>query len=103
MPAIDAAADAKNGMETGVKYLPFIIATLVLIAVLLLYVWSHLRMTEMEYKIAEEMAIKERLLEEQNRLKVEFATLKSPQRIETIAREKLDMFYPERDQVVILK
>jgi cell division protein FtsL len=71
-------------------------------AVALLYVWSHIRMTELEYKVAEEMTIKEKLIEEQNKLKVEIATLKSPQRIENIAKEKLQMIYPTRDQYIIL-
>jgi cell division protein FtsL len=60
-------------------------------------------MTELEYKVAEEMSIKESLLEEQRKLKVEIATLKSPQRLEAIAKEKLQMSYPTRDQVIILK
>jgi cell division protein FtsL len=72
-------------------------------AVALVYVWSHIRMTELEYKVAEEMSIKESLLEEQRKLKVEIATLKSPQRLEAIAKEKLQMSYPTRDQVIILK
>lgn len=97
-----AVSDAKNCGDAGVKYTPFITITLIVMVLALLYVWSHIHMTELEYKIAEEMSIKQRLIEEQNRLKVEYATLKSPQRIENIAREKLQMFYPERDQVVII-
>ena len=85
------------------KYSPFIFVTLVFMAVALVYVWSHIRMTELEYMIAEEMSIKERLMEEQRKLKVEIATLKSPQRLEAIAKEKLHMAYPTRDQVIILK
>jgi len=96
--------DAYNEEESssGLKYSPFIFVTLVLMAVALLYVWSHIRMTELEYKVAEEMTIKEKLIEEQNKLKVEIATLKSPQRIEAIAKEKLQMIYPTRDQYIIL-
>jgi cell division protein FtsL len=60
-------------------------------------------MTELEYSVAREISIKEKLLDEQRKLKVEQATLKSPQRIEAIAKEKLGMVYPERDQVIILK
>jgi cell division protein FtsL len=89
-------------VTAGLKYSPFIVVTLVLMAVALVYVWSHIRMTELEYMTAEEISIKERLLEEQRKLKVEFATLKSPQRLETIAKEKLQMTYPTRDQVIIL-
>ena len=72
-------------------------------AVALLYVWSHIHMTELEYQIARELNNREQIAEEQTKLKVELATLKSPRRIETIAREKLQMTYPERTQVIILK
>jgi cell division protein FtsL len=80
-----------------------IFVALVLMAVALLYVWSHVNMTKLEYQVAEEIGIKERLLEEQKKLKVEIATLKAPQRIEVIARNKLQMSYPERDQVILIK
>lgn len=95
--------DVKDVPTTGIRYSTFIIISLLLMAVALLYVWSHTHMTQLEYKVAEEMNKQEMLLEEQKRLKVEYATLKSPQRIETIARDKLHMSYPERDQVVIIK
>jgi len=72
-------------------------------AVALLYVWSHIHMTELEYQIARELSSREQITEEQTKLKVELATLKSPRRIETIAREKLQMTYPERKQVIVLK
>jgi cell division protein FtsL len=88
--------------SSGLKYSPFIFVTLVLMAVALVYVWSHIRMTELEYKVAEEMTIKENLIEEQRKLKVEIATLKSPQRLEAITKEKLQMTYPTRDQFIIL-
>jgi cell division protein FtsL len=60
-------------------------------------------MTELEYQIARELNSREQITEEQTKLKVELATLKSPQRIETIARERLQMTYPERAQVIMLK
>jgi len=34
-------------------------------------------------------------------LNVEIATLKSPQRIEALAKNKLQMSYPAREQVII--
>jgi cell division protein FtsL len=89
--------------STGVKYSTFILVTFALMAVALIYVWSHIHMTELEYQIAREISIKEKLLDDQRKLKVESATLKSPQRIEAIAKEKLAMVYPDRDQVIILK
>ena len=53
-------------------------------------------MTTLEDSLAKEILTKERLLEEQKRLKVELAALRSPQRIETIAKERLQMCYPPK-------
>ena len=89
--------------SVNVGYSTWIFIATILMAVLLIYVWSHIHMTELEYQIARELSSREQLAEEQTRLKVELATLKSPQRIEIIAREKLQMTYPEREQVILLK
>ncbi len=86
-----------------IGYSAWIIIAAVLMAVALTYVWSHIHMTELEYQIARELSSREQITEEQTKLKVELATLKSPQRIETIARERLQMTYPEREQVIMLK
>jgi len=99
---IHGNVSVKEKVSAELKYSPFILVTLVLMAVALVYVWSHIRMTELEYMVAEEMSIKENLLEEQRKLNVEIATLKSPQRIEAIAKNKLQMSYPTREQVIIL-
>jgi cell division protein FtsL len=60
-------------------------------------------MTKLEYQVAEEMARKEQLLDEQRKLKLEQAKLRSPQRIEGIAKQSLHLSYPERDQIIVLK
>lgn len=99
---IHGNAIVEEKVSSELKYSPFIFVTLVLMAVALVYVWSHIRMTELEYMVAEEMSRKENLLEEQRKLNVEIATLKSPQRIEAIAKDKLQMSYPARDQVILL-
>jgi cell division protein FtsL len=93
----------QDGTSVNVGYSAWIFIATVLMAVLLIYVWSHIHMTELEYQIARELSSKEQFTEEQAKLKVELATLKSPQRIEIIAREKLQMTYPEREQVILLK
>ncbi|MDD5167862.1 MAG: cell division protein FtsL [Syntrophales bacterium] len=99
----------QNSMPTEEKTSPsinlssLIFVALVLMAVALLYVWSHVNMTKLEYQVAEEIGIRDRLLEEQKKLKLEVATLKAPQRIEVIARNRLQMTYPERDQVISIK
>ena len=89
--------------SSRIGYSTWIFIASVLMAVALLYVWSHIHMTELEYQIARELSSREQITEEQTKLKIELATLKSPQRIETIARERLQMTYPEREQVIVLK
>lgn len=85
------------------RYSPYILVVVVLMAAALLLVWTRLHMTQLEYRVADEMNRKERLLEEQRKLRLEYATLKAPQRIESIAKEKLFMSYPEQGQVIVLK
>jgi len=93
----------QDSASGSVGYYTWIFIATVLMAVALLYVGSHIHMTELEYQIARELNSREQLTEEQAKLKLELATMKSPQRIETIAREKLQMTHPEREQVILLK
>ena len=80
-----------------------IVGAFVFMAVALAYVWCHIHMTTLEYRVAEAFNQKEKLLEEQRRLKLELATLKAPRRIEAIARDRLRMTAPALEQVVMLK
>lgn len=92
-----------EGKESRIKYSVLIPAFLILLMTILVYTWSHMHITELKYKIAREIKVKESLLEENNKLKVEVSMLKSPQRIESIARGKLGMNHPDKEQVIILK
>lgn len=99
MPRLEEAKEA----SFGIKYPTYIFFAIMLMFVALIYVGSHIRMTELEYGIAAELSAQEQKLEEQKKLKLEYAMLKSPQRIENIARNKLQMSYPDNDQVIVLK
>jgi len=92
-----------RGTSFGIKYSTFIIVAMVLMFVALIYVGLHTRMTELEYNVAAEISVQRQMLEEQKRLKLEYAMLKSPQRIEGLAKSKLQMSYPESDQIIVLK
>lgn len=87
----------------GTKYSSLVYASLAVMVLVLAYVWCHLQVTEMNYQMARAIKVRERLLEENDRLKVEVERLKSPSRVEEYARDKLNMNYPERDQVVVLR
>ena len=90
-------------VSLGIKFPTFIVFALVLMFVALIYVGSHIRMTEIEYQIAAELSTQQQKLEEQKKLKLEYAMLKSPQRIESIASSRLQMAYPDNGQVIVLK
>lgn len=94
---------AEEEVSFGIKYPTFIVFAIVLMFVILVYVGSHIRMTELEYSIAAELNAQEQKLEEQKKLKLEYAMLKSPQRIENIVSSKLQMSYPDNEQVIVLK
>lgn len=93
----------KRKLSSGTKYPTFIVVTIVLMFVALIYVGSHIKMTELEFKVTAELSANEQMQEEQKKLKLEYAMLKSPQRIESIAISRLQMSYPDRDQVIVLK
>jgi cell division protein FtsL len=106
MQAVEVLKQTVQSREQAagrIGYSTWIFIASVLMTVALLYVWSHIHMTELEYQIAQELSSREQIMEEQTKLKVELATLRSPQRIETIARERLQMTYPDRTQVIVLK
>ena len=87
----------------GIKYPIYIVLAVVLMFVFVAYVGSHIRMTELEYSIATELNAQQQKLEEQKKLKLEYAMLKSPQRIESIVRSKLQMSSPDNEQIIVLK
>lgn len=92
--------ELKGRQSRRMHYSYLVVSFFVLMAVALVYVWSHVEMTKLEYKYAAEIGTKERLLREQSEIKAELAMLKSPRRIETVARGSLGLIYPERDQIV---
>ena len=64
-----------------------VIFSIVIAFILLIEYGNYNHMTMLEDSMAKEIQTKERLLEEQRRLKVEIAALRSPQRIEAFAKE----------------
>jgi cell division protein FtsL len=69
----------------------------------LVYVWSRIQVIQAGYEISSAMKTGRALTEENKRLRVEVATLKSYTRIEKIATEDLGMSNSRPDQVVIIR
>jgi cell division protein FtsL len=99
-------------MEKGIKIRPtvskskvFLIALLMVFFIggSLFYVWSRIRVVQLGYEISYAMKEGRRLAEENKRLRVEIATLKSYARIEKIAMEELGMIKPKPEEVIVIR
>ena len=69
----------------------------------LVYVWSRIQVIQAGYEISNAMKAGRGLAEENKRLRVEVATLKSNARIEKLAAEELGMSKSKPDQVIIIR
>ena len=68
----------------------------------LFYAWCRVQCVNAGYGIDAETQRHQALLKERNTLKIELARLKSPERIETIARSRLGLIMPDSQQTVSL-
>jgi cell division protein FtsL len=66
------------------------------------YVWTRVQVVETGYRLRQIQDQKEKLKEENRSLLVESATLKSPQRLEQIARQ-MGLKRPDENQITYLK
>jgi cell division protein FtsL len=70
--------------------------------VVLLNVWLRLQVVNQGYALSATTKLHERLEQEQRELRVEHATLTSPERLEAMARRRLGLRPPEKGQVIVL-
>ena len=70
--------------------------------VVLLNVWLRLQVVNQGYALSATTKLRERLEQEQRELRVEHATLTSPERLEAMARRRLGLRPPEKGQVIVL-
>lgn len=66
------------------------------------YVWSNFERTQLGYNIIQLKNEETRLLNVNRQLRVELAVLKSTERLENVAVEKLGMRFPASSQIVVL-
>ena len=66
------------------------------------YTWCRVQCTNLGYRISNLNVAQAKILERRKNLKLELARLKSPARIEKIAREQLGLVFPRQDQVIRL-
>lgn len=91
-----AAGIAKGHPYRGVIF--WVLIPTVFIGQMMIHTWSRMQCVRIGYEISREMENHQKLIEIQNRLKIEIARLRSPERISRIARSKLELVTPSPDQ-----
>jgi cell division protein FtsL len=92
---IDRAGRWRRFFVTG-------LAALGLIGLVLIHVWLRLQVVQMGYALSTISKLQGRLEQENRELKVELATLTSPERLEALARNRLGLVTPDKGQVIVL-
>ncbi len=83
---------------------PYCIAVMLLLtAIAIFHVWSRCKVMDLNLQVAETRRQVKDLQQEQTRLKVETASLKTPARIEMLAKGEFGMALPTDQQVVLVK
>ena len=74
-----------------------------LVSACLLCVWSRTEAVQLGYSLSETAQNINTLNTEQQQLRAEAASLRSPERIESLARQKLGMQYPGPEQIRVME
>jgi cell division protein FtsL len=80
----------------------FYVLGLCLMGLALFHVWLRFRVVHMGYVLSSASKLQHQIEHENRELKVELATLTSPDRLEAMARRRLGLRPPEKGQVIIL-
>jgi cell division protein FtsL len=75
---------------------------LCLVGVALLHVWLRLQVVHMGYVLSTTSKLQNQLEQENRELRLELATLTSPDRLEAMARQRLGLVSPDKGQIIIL-
>lgn len=79
------------------------ICMILLTIVSIFHVWSRFRLIELNLQVSEASRTLKNLEQEQKRLQLEAASLKTPARVETIAKRDLGMTVPREEQIILVR
>lgn len=91
-----------QGVNGHLFFWAILIAFLV-IGCSLFYVWAHHQIISLGYEISRLSQEEEALIEENKKLRIELATLKSPDRLEKKALQELGFINPQNGQLIIVR
>jgi len=96
---------SRNSVSVGrvlLHLLPAVLLCALFVAVGILHVTSRVLVVDMGYRLSKAESESRSLTRENDRLKLELATLKAPARLERLAREQLGMAMPAGSAVIAL-
>lgn len=94
----------KRKMKTStMKTSTLIILVVVVITEVFFYTWCHVQSTHMGYRITSQLKQEKELKALQEKLRLELAQLRTPERIMKIASRQLGLVLPDTDQVIVVK
>jgi len=99
--AQEAVSPAK-GVNRNLVFVALVVA-LVFIACSLFYVWAHHQVISLGYEISKASQEEQLLDQENKKLRLELAALKSPSRIESMALKELGFRNPQKEQLIIVR
>jgi cell division protein FtsL len=82
------------------RLFPVLLFMALMLVVALFYVWSRLQVVHLEYDISSLEGQVRHLQQESRQLQLETASLRSPGRIERVARDELGLRMPAPEQVI---
>lgn len=85
------------------RLLPLLSFIVLLALIALFFVWSRIQVISFEYDISRLEGELRAQKQQNQQLRLEAATLRSPSRIERIARQKLGLRTPSAQQVIMVK
>jgi len=91
-----------RGFNRNLHFVALIVA-LTFIGGSLFSVWARHQVISLGYQISQASQEEQGLLGENNKLRLELAALKSPQRIENIALKELGFAAPQKEQLIIVR
>ena len=100
--AVRDRSKAKTRAGRRQRFLWIGLMSLLLMALVWLHVWLRLQVVHMGYVLSTASKLQGRLEQENRELKVELATLTSPERLESMARRRLQLAQPEKGHVIVL-
>jgi cell division protein FtsL len=85
------------------EFLFYSASILFFIAAILFYIWPYVNILDINYEFERLHKERARLMQNNNLLKIEMASLKSLDKVEETAYSRLGLIFPQDGQVVIVK